>query len=667
MFKKWTWLSFILLFGFLGSCATKKISSPSSKIPERRSFPVSETVSPCEDFFKYTCDGAINSFKLREDRSRHIFSFNDSAERVLAKKKEFLKKLAKGTADNSRKKQLQSYFLSCTDTQSRSIEENSYARQAILEVMALETKKDFAKFLTKKSLEGESSHVSSGNIANLANSDIYDFIIMPSRMTSMPERSYYQNQELLADFKKLLVEFFTIFKLSEPSQRANWVVQFEKEYIEIYPTPTERRKIWTMKKYAKPSQLTNMAGQFELGQLLEKIPKNIQIRNPMDETFKKVNFLLSKASLDQLKSVYLYQALSGLMDEGFQDFFNKKFAFANKYLGGPPKRPDLNERCTRDVMGKFTKEIDAELFDKFFPNFPEQKFISLLEKVRASIIDGLEKNKWLSPHGKKNAIKKMKAAQFQVVRPKTPAEWDFNPIADYNSKKYLENSRILAKNFSDREFERLPKKIDKSIWHMGPLTVNAYYSPTSNKFVMPAGILQYPFYDPSLPEWVNLGAVGAVVGHELGHGVDDQGSKYDEKGKVNQWMTQSDVVSFRKRGESLINQFNGAGHNGELTLGENIGDLVGVTFALAAANKVMPTGKEDRDQATRDFFTQWGRAWCGVMRPKMKERLLKTDPHALVWARVNEQMKHQPEFARVFQCKPTDKLVLPAKDIVTIW
>ncbi len=240
-------------------------------------------------------------------------------------------------------------------------------------------------------------------------------------------------------------------------------------------------------------------------------------------------------------------------------------------------------------------------------------------------------------------------------------------MAKYNPKKYIHNQDLLSENLTKREFDRLGKPVDKTIWYTGPLTVNAYYSPTSNKFVMPAGILQYPFYDPQLPEWVNLGAVGAVVGHELGHGVDDQGSKYDENGKVRQWMTSKDVQMFKKRGEKMIAQFKAAGHNGELTLGENIGDLVGVTFALNAAKKVMPVDPVGRQQAMKGFFLQWARAWCGVMRPKQIEMRLKTDPHALVWERVNQQMKHQPDFHQVYSCKAGDKLFLPKEEQITIW
>ena len=258
-------------------------------------------------------------------------------------------------------------------------------------------------------------------------------------------------------------------------------------------------------------------------------------------------------------------------------------------------------------------------------------------------------------------------ANFQVVKPKTEKEWNFNPVTKYDIKRHIYNIKTLKAKLNEREFKRLPKPVDKSIWYMGPLTVNAYYDPSANKFVMPAGILQYPFYDPKLPDWVNLGAVGAVVGHELGHGVDDQGSKYDEKGKVRQWMSQKDLKTFKKRGEKLVAQFNAAGHNGKLTLGENIGDLVGITFALNAAKKQMPLDPVARQEAIKNFFLQYARAWCGVMRPKFAEKLLKVDPHSSIYARVNEQMKHQSDFAKAYNCKEGDKLFLPEDQRISIW
>lgn len=387
----------------------------------------------------------------------------------------------------------------------------------------------------------------------------------------------------------------------------------------------------------------------------------------MDKSFAFLDKTVNRYSLEQLKSIYLFQSVSGYLDEAYPDYFNRWFEFSNRYLGGPVKRSPLDERCTKGVMGRFGKEIDFDLFDHFFPDFPEQKFVNLLEQVRSSIIEGLIKNKWLSKNSKVGAIKKIKKARFQVLKPKTEKEWDFNPPARYDIKKHINNLKILKAKLVERGFKRLPKPVDKNIWYMGPLTVNAYYDPTANKFVMPAGILQYPFYDSNLSDWVNLGAVGAVVGHELGHGIDDQGAKYDEKGKVRRWMTKKDVETFKKRGEKLVAQFDAAGHNGKLTLGENIGDLVGITFALNAAKKQMPLDPVVRKKAMKDFFLQYARVWCGVMRAKYAEKLLKVDPHSLIHARVNEQMKHQSDFAGVYNCKKGDKLFLPEDRRVSIW
>ncbi len=180
---------------------------------------------------------------------------------------------------------------------------------------------------------------------------------------------------------------------------------------------------------------------------------------------------------------------------------------------------------------------------------------------------------------------------------------------------------------------------------------------------MPIGILQYPFYDPNLPDEMNLGAVGVVIGHELGHGIDDEGAKYDATGALHQWMTAADIQRFQERGRKLVEQFNRIGHDGVLTLGENIGDLTGITFAYNAA---FPSGQGDQAQK-KNFFLQHARLWCGVERPEYAKMQLKTNPHARGWARVNQQVKNQPEFAKAFACQSKDAMVLPPQSVVKIW
>ncbi|MBQ49222.1 MAG: hypothetical protein CMP10_17725 [Zetaproteobacteria bacterium] len=198
---------------------------------------------------------------------------------------------------------------------------------------------------------------------------------------------------------------------------------------------------------------------------------------------------------------------------------------------------------------------------------------------------------------------------------------------------------------------------------MGPLTVNAYYSAADNKFVMPIGILQPPFFDPDKPTEINLGAVGSVIGHELGHGIDDKGAKYDFSGRLNQWMPNKDLKEFKLRGKKMISQFDKIGHNGELTLGENIGDLTGLSFAYDAA---FPKGKGDK-KVKQDFFLQYARVWCSVTRPKYDERMLKVDSHSRGWARVNEQVKHQKGFQEAYTCKKGDAMFLSPSQQIRIW
>jgi putative endopeptidase len=289
--------------------------------------------------------------------------------------------------------------------------------------------------------------------------------------------------------------------------------------------------------------------------------------------------------------------------------------------------------------------------------------VGLAETIRSTIIQGLQSNKWLSEAGRKEAIKKITVAKLQLVKPANDAEWDFNPPADYSPTNQYSNARLLKFNLEKKKIKELAEVRDRSRWGFGPLTVNAYYSPPDNKFVLPIGILQYPFFDDSLSDQANMGAVGAVIGHELGHGIDDKGSRYDENGRLHEWMTSQDLAEFKKRGAVLVDQFNKVGENGELTLGENIGDFVGVTFSYRAA---FPNNEGTPD-AKKAFFLQYGRLWCNVMRPRYREMMLKVNPHSLGEFRVNQQVKNQPGFAEAYGCKAGDLMYLPPEERAQVW
>ncbi len=646
--------------------ASPEANPPSSAIPDRREFPVNPNISPCENFYEYTCSAAMSSFKLRDDRSSHTFAFSDSRERILEKKKNYLRdldqKLKAKEKLSERSQTLATLYGACMNTDARKAEETQLVKDTLKELAQLKTRPEFLKYLAHQRDHAKFSFIDIGSTANQDRPEFNDFYFS-SGMMSLPERSYYLKSEVSGDYLKTVENFFVTIGDKDPKAHAKAVLELETDFSKNYPLPAEMREIYSRKSSISKADIQKKYPSFLLADPLQKVPESVNIRHIVPETYAFVEKQLQKQPLDKLKALYAYQALAPVMDDAYPDFFAQRFAFRQKHLGESKVRPEREERCTQLVMRTYNKELDAEVLPLMFPDFPEQNFIALAEKVRASIIRGVEQNQWLTKAGKEGAIEKMSKAKLQLVKPRNDEEWYFNPPVSFAADKPLENMERLELALTDRMYSELPKERNRDRWGMGPLTVNAYYSANDNKFVMPIGILQYPFYDPNLPVEVNLGAVGAVIGHELGHGIDDQGAKYDAQGKLRQWMSDEDVKKFKDRGHMFVEQFNTIGHNGELTLGENIGDLTGVTFAFQAA---FPEGKGSvKDKQA--FFLQYARVWCGVELPKFSEQMLKVDPHSRGWARVNQQMKNQPEFAKAFSCQASDAMVLPESSLVRIW
>jgi putative endopeptidase len=645
---------------------TLPMSKKSSEIPERRLFPLSSTVSACENFHDYVCSDVENSFELRPDRSSHTFSFSDSFERILNKKKEFFSNIEKEKNLSPRAQQIKNFYLACMNESAGAKEEKETVATRVKAIAGVKTVNDFLKLDTKNFFEGKANLVVFDSSANAENPDIYDAYMAVSFM-SLPDHGYYEKPELVADYKALMTDFFKIvyptMSAEEMKVRIEKMYNLETEFVQRYPKAAERRQRWGEKRDIPQKKFLADFPNLKADVFFKKIPKNMNVRVNIPEAFAFYNEYLNEKNLGTIKDIYLYRTAAGLMDDAYPEFYAKKFAFNKKHLGGPDARPVRQERCTLKMMGEFEKEIDEVLMTRLFPNFPKQKVVEISEKIRGSILDGINNSTWLSKEAKETAKLKIKDCRLQVVAPQTDREWNFNPIQKYSATEPLKNQQKLRVALIKKTIKEMYAPVNKDAWGMGPLTVNAYFSPSENKFVMPMGILQYPFFDDKNTLEENLGAVGAVMGHELGHGIDDQGSRFDEKGRLRVWMSMTDLAEFQKRGARMVDQFEKAGHNGKLTLGENVADLVGLSFAYKAAFKDNKGTKEDKQK----FFVSYARTWCEVKREGHKEKQLKTDPHALGWARINEQVKHQPGFQEAFGCKSGQPMVLSDKDRIVIW
>ncbi len=649
------------------SFAANGVVNQSSEIPEQRLFSLDQKISPCDDFHEYVCSGVENSFKLRDDRSSHTFSFDDSDERLLEKKKTFFKEINKEKKMSARSVQFKDYYLACMNEKESAREERDLVQKLVNEVGSIKTIDDYLKLNQKNLTNDKWGFVGYDIIPNIDNPLVYD-ITFDVNLMGLPEHTYYDNVELVEEYKKLMAEFLnTIYpkeSTTEHMKRAQGIVDFEKKFKDVYPFPAEFRQRYTQPRKVSREDFLKLTSVVGLNNFFKSsVPDSTLIRDFIPESFVFIQKEMRAENLQVLKDMYTYRNAREYMDDAYPELFKKRFAFRHKFLGGPISRSDRQERCTSSVMGSFNREFDLEMLPRVFPKFPSEKMIQVAEKIRASILSGIEKNTWLSDKSKKGALEKIRTAKLQLVQPKTDKEWDFKPIQKLSTSKPYSNARKLALASHERTLKKLREGVNQDAWGMGPLTVNAYYSPDKNKFVLPIGILQYPFFVSEGDLIENLGAVGSVVGHELGHSIDDEGAKFDASGKLNQWMTDDDVKKFKERGAKMAEQFNKIGHNGFLTLGENVADLVGLTFAYNAAFPESKGTVQDKQK----FFVAYGRLWCNVMREKAKEMQLKTDPHSLGFARINEQVKHQPGFYEAFSCTSKNKLFLSENERVKIW
>lgn len=637
---------------------------PSSEIPDRREFPLSTKIEACDDFHKYVCDEAESRFKLRDDRSYHVFAFSDSSERLLEAKKKFFSGIEKEKKLSPRIAQVKNFYLACMNEKGGAQSEKSEIEKIKKALERIKTPKEFILFQIQAKKSGQDSFIFQGIDTDKENPDAYNILLLADLM-NLPERSYYENKELMAEYRSIAID---LFKIIEPKSKAiesrvDKMIELEKAFAQAFPLPAEQRQRWSENRQEPQANILKKYPQLQLQELFKSLPKKAFVFNPVPESLDFLQTQLDDQHLEAFKDLYAFGSLREILDDSQPEFFKKNFSFNHKFLGAPEKRSERDERCTRLAMSSFPKEIDMELMKRLFPHFPEEKVRTVGQRIRQSIIDGLQQNTWLSAAAKETAVKKIEKARLFLVKPQNDKEWDFTPVQSFSKDHRIANTQKLAKARYEKRIKDSHGPVNKEAWAMGPLTVNAYYDASANKFVMPMGILQYPFFDPQGDLIENLGAVGAVMGHELGHGIDDQGSKYDVNGKLQQWMTMNDLKEFTTRGERMVKQFDKAGVNGALTLGENVADLVGLSFAYKAA---FPDGQASvQDQ--QKFFVAYGRLWCNVVRPKFAEQLLKTDPHSPGSARINEQVKHQKEFAKAFSCKKGSKMTLPEKEIIKIW
>ena len=392
------------------------------------------------------------------------------------------------------------------------------------------------------------------------------------------------------------------------------------------------------------------------------------------EPIHEVEKILADTKLDDLKAYAEIKVISGATSQLSDAFRAESFKFSSVLSGAQQDRPRW-KRAVATVSGVFGEAIGKLYVAKYFPESSKQHMIRLVKNLQEALGQRIQEATWRSAATKAQA--KDKLDNF-IVKIGYPDKWrDYSGLQiDDKLSLYANMQNINEFLLQDELNRKVNKPVDKMEWGMTPQTINAYYNPTTNEICFPAAILQPPFFDPNADDAVNYGGIGAVIGHEMSHGFDDQGSQFDKTGNQRDWWTAQDKKNFQERSKVLVDHFgkvevvNGKKVNGQLTLGENIGDNGGLNIAFRALQNSMkkkPLKTLDGFTPEQRFFLSWARVWAGNARPEYLEYLITVDPHSPNMARVNAALPEIDAWYDAFKIKKGDKLFIPANKRAHIW
>ena len=570
------------------------------------------------------------------------------------------------------------YYAAYLDTAAIDARGLAPVQPALAAIAALKTRDDVARFMGRPDIASESPIAGFVNLDD-KNPDRYVVGITHSGL-GLPEREYYLKQD--AQFKDIRAKYVAhitkilamagdanaaanaqaILKLETEIAKRHWAIADRREREKTY----NPRTLAQLEKEAPGFPWKIYMDAAETGGQSEYIVSEITAMPALAKLFAATPVSAWKPYL----AYHHLRAMAAVLPKGFDD---EVFDFYGRTLNGQPQQRDRWKRAVAATNGTLGEAIGEIYVARHFPPNSKAEMDKLVENLRRGYAARIEGVDWMTPETKKVALEKLAA-----FRPKIgyPSKWkDYSKLEVKPGDAYGNAIRAQLWQHQD-QVSRLGKKTDRDEWFMTPQTVNAYYNPTFNEIVFPAAILQPPFFDANADPAVNYGGIGGVIGHEMGHGFDDQGAKSDALGILRTWWSDADVAAFKSRTDSLAAQYDnfeplpGIKVNGRLTLGENIGDLGGLTVAHKAYELSLegkPAPVIDGITGDQRFFYGWAQVWRTVYRDQALRNQVLTDPHSPGMYRVNGVVRNIDAWYAAFDVKPGDALYLAPEQRVRIW
>jgi putative endopeptidase len=662
---------------FTGCKNEAKVEASGAKIVAIDSNNMDKSVKPGDDFFLYSNGGWMKSTPIPAEQSRWG-TFNILQEETNVNLRELVEEAAKiGGEKGTAKQQIGDFFKSGMDTATINKKGFQPIEEDLNIVKNIASKEDWIEkfnYLNSKTISplfylyaGQDDKNSSMVIANLAQGGL-----------GLGNRDYYtekdaKSEELRGKYVKHIENMFKLIGMENAENAAKGVMEFETKLANISMTNVERRdpfKTYNKIPIADLKKITPVINWDNYFAALN-VPVPAEINVTSMPFFQGLTKAINSTDLEALKNYFTWNILNETSSLLSEDFVNERFDFFGKTFSGAQKIDERWKRTLNLVSGQLGDVLGQIYVEKYFPPEAKTRMEELVKNVRIALEGRIKNLDWMGEETKAKALEKLAAISVKVGY---PDKWDDFSKIEITPDNYYQNCLNASLFHTKKMLDEIGKPYDKNKWHMSPQTVNAYYSPNSNEIVFPAGILQPPFFYKDGDDAVNYGAIGVVIAHEITHGFDDQGRNFDKNGNLVEWWTKEDAERFTEKTKVLSAQYAKYAYpqlgenvfiNPDLTVGENIADLGGVTISYDAFLRTEQGGKAQSTEVAIDnftpaqrFFLAYSQVWRQNIRDEELSRRLKDDVHSPGDARVNGILPNIPAFYEAFAVKEGDKMYL---------
>ena len=548
----------------------------------------------------------------------------------------------------------------------------------IAQIQAIKNMDDLARVLGELNLFGEGGFFGSGVEADLTNSDM-QVLYLGQGGLGMGDRDYYlleSNAALKEGYKNFLLKVLNLSGVANAADIVAKDMAVEDAMARIFWTKEQNRSMVAIYNPMSTKEICKKWPEIRFDKICAVVGIEPQDKVIVEQPsyFDGLNKIFKKTDIETLKAYLLCQFISGQTSALSDDFYTASWEFFSHQMAGTQEQQPRWKRAMSVPNGILGEAVGQMYVERYFPASSKEKMITLVENLRTALGQHIDMLEWMSDETKAKAQEKLAAFTVKIGY---PDKWKDYSTLDINpDNTYYENLRNASAWYVKDNLSKLGKPTDRTEWGMTPQTVNAYYNPTTNEICFPAAILQKPFFDPDADDPVNYGGIGVVIGHEMSHGFDDQGSMFDAVGNMVNWWTEEDKAKFDALGDKLVAQFDeveilpGVHANGRYTLGENIGDHGGLSIAYTAMENAIagqPVKLIDGFTPAQRFYLSYGAIWAQNITDEEKARLTNMDVHSLARNRVNVSIRNFQTFFDAFDIHEGDPMFRPESERVHIW